>query len=99
MHHKQLMMRGKSNGNSKVVSANTQKPTREPRVLPTPETYSLHIRVRAFAVFGDETVDPRGDQRAAVPSRARAWHRCGNDGVTFQMRQRRYFQIPTGSIF
>jgi len=23
----------------------------------------------------------------------------GNDCVTFQMRQRRYFQIPTGSIF
>jgi hypothetical protein len=22
---------------------------------------SLHIRVRAFAAFGDETVDPRGD--------------------------------------
>ena len=27
----------------------------------TPETYSLYIRVRAFAAFGDETVDPRGD--------------------------------------
>jgi len=24
-------------------------------------TYSLHIRVRTFAVFGDETVDPRSD--------------------------------------
>jgi len=24
-------------------------------------TYSLHIRVRTFAAFGDETVDPRGD--------------------------------------
>ena len=27
------------------------------------ETYSLHIRVRAFAAFGDEAVDPRRDNR------------------------------------
>ena len=27
----------------------------------TPGTYSLHIWVRAFAVFSDESVDPRGD--------------------------------------
>ena len=27
----------------------------------TPETYSLHIRVRTFAAFGDEAVNPRGD--------------------------------------
>src|SRR5438477_10610652 len=25
---------------------------------PATDTYSLHIRVRAFAVFGDEAVDP-----------------------------------------
>jgi len=32
------------------------------RLLPkTAETYSLHVRVRAFAAFGDETVDPRRD--------------------------------------
>ena len=45
-----------------------------------PETPAYSIsRVRAFAVFGDETVDPRRDnsesireQAAAVPSRARA---------------------------
>src|SRR5438067_1547966 len=37
------------------------KPTREPRVLPRPETDSLHIPVRAFAAFGNETVDPRRD--------------------------------------
>jgi hypothetical protein len=24
-------------------------------------TYSLHIRVRTFTAFGDEAVDPRGD--------------------------------------
>jgi hypothetical protein len=28
----------------------------------TPKTYSLHIRVRAFAAVGDETVDSRGDK-------------------------------------
>ncbi len=26
-----------------------------------PETYSLHIRVRTFTAFGDETIDPRRD--------------------------------------
>ena len=26
-------------------------------------------------------------------------YRNGNNGVTFQMRQKRYFQILTGSIF
>jgi hypothetical protein len=26
-----------------------------------PDTYSLHIRVRAFTALGDETVDPRRD--------------------------------------
>jgi len=32
-------------------------------LLPTrhPETHSFHIWVRTFAVFGDEAVDPRGD--------------------------------------
>ena len=39
------------------------KPAREARALPRPETYSLHIRIRAFTVFGDEAVDPRGDNR------------------------------------
>jgi hypothetical protein len=29
----------------------------------TPETQSLHIRVRAFAMFSDEAVDPRRDKR------------------------------------
>ena len=28
----------------------------------TPETCLLHIRVRAFAAFGDEAVDPRRDK-------------------------------------
>jgi HKD family nuclease len=35
--------------------------------------HSLHIRVRAFAVFGDETVDPRGDNRQR--NRAKLEHR------------------------
>jgi hypothetical protein len=26
-----------------------------------PRTYSLHIRIRAFAIFSDEAVDPRRD--------------------------------------
>ena len=30
-------------------------------LLPRPETYSFHIRVRAFTAFGDEAVDPRRD--------------------------------------
>jgi hypothetical protein len=46
---------------SKVRFGWQPKPTREPRALTRPETYSLHIRVRAFTVFGDETVDPRRD--------------------------------------
>jgi len=37
-----------------------QAPTPE-RLYDGPETYSLHIPVRAFAAFGDETVDPRRD--------------------------------------
>jgi hypothetical protein len=31
------------------------------RLYNGPETYSLHIGVRAFAALGDEAVDPRGD--------------------------------------
>ena len=54
-------MRAKSNGNFKVRFGEAPKPAREARALPRPETYSLHIRVRTFAVFGDEAVDPRGD--------------------------------------
>jgi hypothetical protein len=42
---------------------------------PTPETYSLHIRVRAFAMFGDEAVDPRGDNGQRY--RAKLEHRIG----------------------
>jgi hypothetical protein len=30
---------------------------------PATAACSLHIRVRAFAAFGDETVDPRRDNR------------------------------------
>jgi hypothetical protein len=30
---------------------------------PAAAAYSLHIRVRAFAVFSDEAVDPRRDNR------------------------------------
>ena len=41
----------------KVRFGGPPKPTREPRVLPRLETCSLHVRVRAFAIFGDETVD------------------------------------------
>jgi hypothetical protein len=29
--------------------------------IKTLETYSFHIRVRTFAIFGDEAVDPRRD--------------------------------------
>jgi hypothetical protein len=36
----------------------TRKPASTP---PATAAYSLHIRVRAFAAFGDEAVDPRGD--------------------------------------
>jgi hypothetical protein len=57
------MMRAKSNGNSKFVSARrrsaiTRKPASAP---PATAAYSLHILVRTFAVFGDEAVDPRCD--------------------------------------
>jgi hypothetical protein len=47
--------------NGREATARLSKPARDARALPGPETYSLHIRVRAFAVFGDEAVDPRGD--------------------------------------
>ena len=41
------------------------------RFAPLNVTYSLYIRVRAFAVFSDETVDPRRDEgRGAEPSSA-----------------------------
>jgi hypothetical protein len=76
-----------------------QAPAPSERLYNGPESYSLHIRVRAFTAFGDEAVGPRGDSGSAAPSRALAPHRNGNDGVTFQMRQKRYFQILTGSIF
>ena len=41
----------------KVRFGEPPKPAREPRALP----YSLHIRVRTFAAFSDEAVDPRRD--------------------------------------
>jgi len=31
-------------------------------------TYSLHIRVRTFTAFGDESVDPRGDNEQRYPA-------------------------------
>src|SRR5882762_4590899 len=34
-----------------------------------PETRLLHIRVRSFAIFGDEAVGPRRDNGQPVPSR------------------------------
>src|SRR4030095_6055812 len=46
---------------SKVRLGETPNPARETRALPRRETYSLHIRVRAFAVFSDKAVDSRGD--------------------------------------
>jgi len=72
MHHKRLMMRAKSKRKFKVRfgepplqrtrgDGQAFKPTREPRVVPGPATRSLHIRVRALAIFSDEAVDPRRD--------------------------------------
>ena len=37
MHHKPLMMRAESNGNSKFVSARAPKPAHEARALPYPD--------------------------------------------------------------
>jgi hypothetical protein len=39
----------------KVRFGEPPKPAREPRAFPC----SFHIRVRTFAAFGDEAVDPR----------------------------------------
>jgi hypothetical protein len=56
------------------------------------ETHSLHIRVRAFAAFCDESVNPRGDneQPATVgkltESRARAPLRPRATRIPDQMR-------------
>jgi hypothetical protein len=68
MHHKRLMMRNKIKHKFKACFDDVPKSGREARALFRWKTgvsaagYSLfHIRVRAFAVFGDETVDPRGD--------------------------------------
>jgi hypothetical protein len=56
-------------------------------LLPRPETYSLHIPVRAFAMFSDEAVDPRRDngQRYGAELRARAIAAC---------RRRQGFGVP-----
>jgi hypothetical protein len=37
------------------------QPATEAVVLRRPENCSLHVRVRAFAVFRDKAFDPRGD--------------------------------------
>jgi hypothetical protein len=46
---------------SKVRFGETPKAARETRALPRRETYSLHLRVRAFAAFSDGAVDSCGD--------------------------------------
>jgi hypothetical protein len=93
MHRKPLTMRVRTRDykSAKSVFARTQKPTRETRALPRPETYSLHIRIRAFAIFGDEAVDARRDnsesireQAAAALSRARARYRETSRGAQLQ---------------
>src|SRR5438094_8591583 len=40
------------------IASDDGKPASAP---PATAAYSLHIRVRTSAVFGDEAVDPRGD--------------------------------------
>ena len=82
MHHKRLMMRAGIQRKFKVRFGEAAETSTRGACAPQTETYSLRIRVRAFTVFGDETVDPRRDnsesireQAAAVPSRARARHR------------------------
>jgi len=44
-------------------SGEAPKPAREARVLPGTGIHSLHISVRAFAIFFDEAIDARGDNR------------------------------------
>ena len=63
----------------KAISLNrSQRPIKQApapeRLYDGPETYSLYIPVRAFAAFGDETVDSRGHNGQPVPSRARVRH-------------------------
>jgi hypothetical protein len=55
---------------AKFVFSRTQKPTRETRALPRPETYSLHIRAKAFAVLGNEAVDARRDNSESIREQA-----------------------------
>jgi hypothetical protein len=96
------MMRAKSNGNSRFVSARGARRTRKTGV--SAAGYSLfHVRVRAFAVFGDETVDPRGDNGQRY--RAELDHsigmvttalrfKCGK-GDTFKSRRVQFFRKGT----
>ena len=58
MRRKPLMMEA-----IKFVSARRRNQHARRVRSPDPRTYSLHIRVRAFAAFGDEAVDPRSDNR------------------------------------
>ncbi len=63
MYRKRVMMQQEK----KFVSARMPKPAGEARARkpasapPATAAYALHIRLRAFAVFGDEAVDPCGD--------------------------------------
>jgi hypothetical protein len=65
MHHKPLMI-----GGIKFILARRRNQLPR-RPLPRPETYSLQIPVRAFAIFTDEAVDARRNngQRDVVSNR------------------------------
>src|SRR5207249_11060425 len=53
-----LRQRSRCDGNRSLRAVAGRKPTSAP---PATAAYSLHVRVRTFAAFGDEAVDPRGD--------------------------------------
>jgi hypothetical protein len=53
-----------------------QAPPPGERLCNGPETYSLHIRVMGFTAFGDEAVDPRGNNGQRY--RAELEHGCAS---------------------
>src|SRR4030095_12984196 len=64
------------------------------RPFPRPETYSLHFRVRTFAMFGDEAVDPRGENGQRY--RAELEH-CIVERADVEFRSERFLRLLAGT--
>src|SRR5262249_11944612 len=60
----------------------------------TPKTYSLHVRVRAFAALSDEAVDSRRDNRQRY--RAEIEH-CIVESADVEVRSERFLRLFAGT--